>query len=286
MSTKTVKLSVNLHEELKKIAEKEGFVLQDLIEEKLNELLEEKGAYHFQPTDVQFSPETQLFNLSLSPSQYQTLIVLLKRLCLNEKVNNITQMNMILDSVKKLELVYKKHEAIITESADNDLLNNEGFYRTMLHVLNNHAMLEMETKNEEAFDEINADDLLKSLEAHHLTKNMFEKRTEVETEKLLQIFDKNNYLGKMAEEFWKKLMEEDIKNGKCFSIKLNANDIEVSKLEGIVNTLKEYTMLDRELYFLYLKDDEMYFTGDFFKLLKRYALDIDINVVKMSVNIL
>lgn len=285
MSTKTVKLSVNLHEELKKIAEKEGFVLQDLIEEKLNEILEEKGAYHFQPTDVQFSPETQLFNLSLSPTQYQTLIILMKRLCLNEKINNITQMNMILDSVKKLELVYKKHEAIITESTNSDLLNNEGFYRTMLHVLNNPVISEMETKSEDAFG-FNSDDLLKSLEAHHLTKNMFEKRTEDETEKLLKIFDKNNYLGKMAEDFWKKLMEDDIKNGKCFSIKLNANDTEVSKLESIVSNLKEYTMLDRELYFLYLKDEEMYFTGDFFKLLKKFELDIDINIVKMSVDVL
>jgi hypothetical protein len=297
MSTKTVKLNANLHEELKKIAEKEGFVLQDLIEEKLNEVLEEKGIYHFEPTDVQFSPTSQLFTLSLTPAQYQTLLVLLKRLCLNEKINNITQMNMILDSVKKLELVYKTHENSISGSfeSNDDLLNSEGFYKSLLNAISNQLNrsdidLKIVESNFTIAKEpskeftINADEIFKSLESHHLTGPMFASRLESESDYLLKLFDKKNYIGKMADEFWKILIETDIKNGKSFSIKFNSNDLEVSKLQDITATLKPYTMLDKNLFFLYVIDDEMFFTGDFFTLLKKYNIDIDINVVKKHTN--
>lgn len=291
MSTKTVKLNANLHEELKKIAEKEGFVLQDLIEEKLNEVLEEKGSYHFQPTDVQFSTETQLFNVLLSPVQYQALIILLKRLCLNEKVNNITQMNMIIDAVKKMEMMYKRHESVINDlslSSDDDLLNTEGFYRTMLHVLNNPSKssdLDVIEERQEPYNNtgINIDDLVKALEEHHLTKPMFESKMEQDSDKLLKIFDKENYLGKMAEDFWNSLIDIDIKNGKCFKIKVNSNDVEISKLESYINELKPRTMIDNELYFLYRWNDDIFFVGDFFNLLKKYNLDIDVNVVETGV---
>jgi hypothetical protein len=131
MATKTVKLNATLHEELKSIAEKDGFVLQDLIEEKLTELLEEKGIYNFDPSRVEFTDDEQLFTMKLTPSNFQALIVMIKRLCLNEKISNINQMNNLIDAVKTMESIFESSKNKMT--AVNDFFS--GSQNTIMNVI-------------------------------------------------------------------------------------------------------------------------------------------------------
>jgi len=117
---KTLKINSNLHENLKSYASNNGVILQDLVETKLNEVIENNNST-FQIDDIQFFNKKQLFSILLSPNDLKTFISLLKKLCLNEKISNIEQMSNILDTIKMLENSYKNNFIDELKNTDNDI---------------------------------------------------------------------------------------------------------------------------------------------------------------------
>jgi hypothetical protein len=269
MSTKTVKLNATLHEELKSIAEKEGFVLQDLIEEKLTEVLEEKGVYSFDPSNVEYVASEQTFNMKLSPSNFQALIIMIKRLCLNEKVSNINQMNNLMEAVKTMESVYEDNKRnmnvvndffstgqttiaqVIREFKTEEDVEKENimkiFEKSVIEkVIKTNESVSIENENENDVVTLPLNFKLPEVTENFLTS--FEQK-EIERKKSLNT-DVVNYVNKLI-----------IQDNKSRVFKVMLSDLHIRNTDYLL-TLETYSKINSDLYYLYKRNGYAYFAGD------------------------
>lgn len=124
---KTLKINDVLHDDLKTHASNTGFILQDLVEKKLNEIVDNDEST-FQSNDIQYFKNNNLFSLLLTPKDFQLLISLLKKLCINEKISNVDQLKSILDSITKMQLSYEenfKNDDVIETNDNKEILSEK-----------------------------------------------------------------------------------------------------------------------------------------------------------------
>jgi hypothetical protein len=191
---KTLKISDELHENLKSYASNTGLVLQDLVEKKLDELVGTTDA-KFQADDVQYFNKNKLFSLLLTPKDFQTLISLLKKLCLNERITNIDQMNSILDSITMMQLAYNEHAQ--KESSIASLI---GEYK------DNIDFQEDEEEANDSNDEQSIESFFSSENSH--LKSLIDTIKKMDTDSLYKVNDELNN----KKEFFDKL--DETKNSK------------------------------------------------------------------------
>jgi hypothetical protein len=267
MSTKTVKLNSTLHEELKAISEKDGLVLQDLIEEKLTEVLEEKGIYNFDPSEVSFDKQEQVFNLKLSPSNLHALSIIIKRLCLNEKISNLTQLDNLLSAVKTLDGIQEQYKG--------DILKVDDFFRSGHNAILNAIRTAVDSDLEAVGE---SQTVFKTMEETVNTHPKVSQAISEESMELLKIFDNDKKSIETRSNMFRASMIMSEFQTKIFMLPLSLLDN--SNLD--VATLPEYTNLSENVYFLSAKKSGKryaYFAGDKFELINILGVDIDMDMI-------
>jgi hypothetical protein len=267
MSTKTVKLNSTLHEELKAISEKDGLVLQDLIEEKLTEVLEEKGIYNFDPSEVSFDKQEQVFNLKLSPSNLHALSIIIKRLCLNEKISNLTQLDNLLSAVKTLDGIQEQYKG--------DILKVDDFFRSGHNAILNAIRTAVDSDLEAVGE---SQTVFKTMEEAVNTHPKVSQAISEESMELLKIFDNDKKSIETRSNMFRASMIMSEFQTKIFMLPLSLLDN--SNLD--VATLPEYTNLSENVYFLSAKKSGKryaYFAGDKFELINILGVDIDMDMI-------
>jgi hypothetical protein len=281
MSTKTVKLNASLHEELKAISEKDGLVLQDLIEEKLTEVLEEKGVYSFDASDITFDSKEQIFNLKLSPSNLHALTVMIKRLCLNEKINNLNQMDNLMTAIKALEATYEQHKKEINKVDDFFRAGHKAILNAInglnTEITEKAAEAESEERRKAVEAELNA-----QLEAIAPSPKLEDTISE-ESQAILDIFENvEKTVESRTNAFRQKMIISEFKD-KIFKVRKRL--LKDSNID--INNLQDYHKFSDKFYFLFVNsssfEEYAYFAGDKFEILNYLRADIDMeDVTKVS----
>lgn len=117
MEYKSLKIDKDLHSVIKTVATKKNLSINELVEDKLNELF-----FQFGVSDIKYSKDDNLFNLIMTPDNYLGFVNLLKRYITNQKIDSLTEISDLVDIIDSL---LKKHKEFKAENEKPLILNTE-----------------------------------------------------------------------------------------------------------------------------------------------------------------